>query len=881
MNRVRAASARTPKWRAAGGVAVIAAIGAGVATHAGPFDAGASSHREAPLIAGDPRADNTDVYAFVSPDAPDTVTMIADWIPFEEPTGGPNFYTWADDTEYELHIDNDGDALADVTYTWVFDTVVRDANEQFLSNTGQVTSLTDPDLNVYQTYDLTMTVAGGSTTNLLGNGNGVTDPGDPIAAPSIAGAASMPDYTPLRDQAIRDLPGGGKTFAGQADDPFFLDLRVFDLLYGGDASELGQDTLAGYNVNSLAIQVPKSALAINGDATNNPVVGIWSTTSRRSAAVAGDAAPDNQFVQVSRLGNPLVNEVVIPLALKDAFNSISPEVDATVTPVVNKVLDPTLPKLIQAIYGVPAPAANRNDLFEIFLTGISKANAGVDGDPNVVLPVDLNSQDLNADAQSARGGGVPFRPSEMLRLNMAVPPAATPNSYGVLAGDVAGFPNGRRLTDDVVDIAIQAVEGAAQQGALIPALSSLDSVDRNDRSFGAAFPYLALPHVDAVNLGTEQSPRAPQYVGVNPERLLDTRSGAKPVAGRTVTLKVAGMGSSLVPGDASLVFLNLTADATDAGGFVTAYPCDQPMPTASNFNPVAGRTTTALVASKLSAAGTVCLFTSAPTHLIADVQGYSPSTSTVVATQSRILETRAGAGQIGYSGVSPAAGSTIELTVAGKGNPAVPADAQAAILNVTATESAGSGYLTVYPCGTTRPTASNVNTAAGETRANLVPAKLGPAGKVCVYTTVATDVIVDLAAYVPAGASLVTTVPERVLETRPLAGRINYSGAKPTDGQTIELKVTGFGNSKIPADAGSVFLNLTATESTTGGWATVYPCGSPRPDASNVNYKDTDTSNMVLARIGEGGRVCIYTSTATHLVADINGYFPDTMLAGS
>ena len=149
---------RSPRrWRryvaAASGVAL---VGGAAAVAGGPLGIGASSHREAPLIAGDPRADNTDVYAFVSPDAPDTVTLISNWIPFEEPNGGPNFYTWADDTRYNIKIDNDGDALADLTYTWVFDTVTRDPNEQFLSNTGQVTSLDDPDLNVYQTYDLTV-----------------------------------------------------------------------------------------------------------------------------------------------------------------------------------------------------------------------------------------------------------------------------------------------------------------------------------------------------------------------------------------------------------------------------------------------------------------------------------------------------------------------------------------------------------------------------------------------------------------------------------------------------------------------------------------------------------------------------------------------------
>ncbi len=389
-----------PQWKR--GVALgagIAVIGGAFAYQAGPSPVTASSHREAPLIAGDPRADNTDVYAFTSPDDPSSVTFISNWIPFEEPNGGPNFYTWANDTKYNIKVDNNGDAVADLTYTWIFSTVVRDGSRDFLSNLGPVTSLDDPDLNVYQTYDLTVTDGAGVTTVLAGDGDGLHSDGDPIAAPSIAGAASMPDYTPLRDQAIVDLAGGGKTYAGQADDPFFLDLRVFDLLYGGDASKVGQDTLAGYNVNTVALQLPKAALALNGNATGNPVIGVWSTTDERKTGAAGDLDPAN-FAQVSRLGNPLVNEVVIPLALKDAFNTIRPDQDATIPAAVDAVQNPRLPELVNAIYGVPVPPTPRNDLTEIFLQGISNANAGLSGDPAVVLPVDLNSLGLNTDVSA-------------------------------------------------------------------------------------------------------------------------------------------------------------------------------------------------------------------------------------------------------------------------------------------------------------------------------------------------------------------------------------------------------------------------------------------------------------------------------------------------
>lgn len=455
------------------------ATGLGILTLA-PGISAASSHREAPLIAGDPRADNTDVYAFTSPDRSDTVTLAANWIPFEEPNGGPNFYQFADDARYNIKIDNTGDGNADITYSWRFRTITRDAGGQFLYNTGPVTSLNDPDLNIRQVYDLTVTTSRGTSTVLRGA---------PVA-PSNVGKASMPDYATLRSQAVRNAPGGGKAFAGQAEDPFFADLRVFDLLYGGDLSERGQDTLAGYNVNSVALQIPKKDLALRGNATRNPVVGIWSTTERRGVQVTDSrtTSAHTDWKQVSRLGNPLVNEVVVPLKYKDAFNTLNPSQDRTVQPVVDKVLDPILPKLIQKVYGVPAPKPPRKDLAEIYLTGICKACGPI--------KADLNAHRLNKDAPLGK-----IVPAEELRLNMAVPPTTKPNRLGVLAGDLAGFPNGRRLADDVIDISLQAVEGAAQTGKLVPALAAGDKVDANEVPFGTRFPYLALPHSKSVNSG--------------------------------------------------------------------------------------------------------------------------------------------------------------------------------------------------------------------------------------------------------------------------------------------------------------------------------------------------------------------------------------------
>jgi hypothetical protein len=441
--------------------------------------AAGSSHREAPLISGDPPVDNTDVYAFVSPDKPDTVTLIANWFGLQEPNGGPTFYPWATDANYDINIDGDGDARPDLTYRWNFRTDDRRGNATFLYNNGPVTSLDDENLLFRQSYTLTLIDWKGKQKTLIQSGK---------VAPSNVGPASMPDYGTLRDAAITDVPGGGKSFVGQADDPFFLDLRVFDLLYGGNLSETGQDTLRGYNVNTIALQVPKSALAVKGDPQRNPVIGVWSDTERQSMVLRkpGEQRSDGPFVQVSRLGNPLINEVVVAAGMKDRFNALTPDQDRKVPELVNRVTDPEVPKLIQAIYGIPAPATPRNDLVEIFLTGITTKADGP-------IKADLNSQLNNADVDPKR-----FAPSEQLRLNVSIPPAQDPNRLGVLANDLQGFPNGRRLTDDVVDIALQAMEGAAVSG-IVDALKDGDRVDANNTTFGTSFPYVALPNNTAVN----------------------------------------------------------------------------------------------------------------------------------------------------------------------------------------------------------------------------------------------------------------------------------------------------------------------------------------------------------------------------------------------
>ncbi|MGW0659226.1 DUF4331 domain-containing protein [Streptodolium elevatio] len=485
-----AAHISAPRRRLTPAVALLGA-GAFLATATvalpGSGPAGASSHREAPLIATSPQLDNTDVYAFVSPDKTDSVTLIANFVPFQEPNGGPNFYPFAADARYNLNVDADGDAKPDVTYRFTFKNQDKRGTSTFLYNNGPVTSLDDENLLFRQTYTVEEIRPGKAPRKLVENA---------VAAPSNVGKASMPNYGALRDAALTDVPGGGKVFAGQTEDPFFLDLRVFDLLYGGDLSEVGQDTVAGYNVNTIALQLPKNTLALNGDAARNPVIGIWSTTERRGFDIVTEDGKNRdwgKFVQVSRLGNPLVNEVVVPAALKDRFNALTPDQDAKVPELVDRVNNPEVPQLIEKIYGLKAPATPRADLVEIFLTGIAKATNGP-------IQADLNSQLLNKDVDPKK-----FVPAEELRLNMSVPPAAKPNRLGVLGGDLAGFPNGRRLTDDVLDIELQALEGAAATGKLVPALAKGDMVDVNNKGFGNSFPYVGLPEYWPVNRALPKS----------------------------------------------------------------------------------------------------------------------------------------------------------------------------------------------------------------------------------------------------------------------------------------------------------------------------------------------------------------------------------------
>jgi len=464
------------KLLALSALGVIAAAAVLALMMGGPTPLGeASSHREAPLISGDPLADNTDVYAFVSPDNPNTVTLISNWIPLEEPAGGPNFHKFGDAPEYvyDFRIDNNGDAIEDVTYEFRFKTRVQNPNT-FLYATGPITSLTDADFNIRQSYDVVRR-AGWQASTL---GSNLPTP------PVNIGPTSTPSYAALAGAAVRDLAGGRKVFAGQRDDPFFVDLgAVFDLAtirnLPGNAGG-GVDGVGGFNTHTIALQVPISDLArpgcnVNDNADADCVIGVWSTTKKARISILredGGAPVTAGQTQVSRLANPLVNEVVIPLGKKDRFNASRPKDDGQF---LSHVTDPELAGALNALYGLGAPTTNRQDLVAVFLTGI----------PGLNKPANV-------------------RASEQIRLNVAIDPSATPNRFGVLGGDNAGFPNGRRLADDVTDIELRAVCGITYQIFVDPSFtpnavcSQLgDGVDANDVAGGdflPSFPYVQTPH---------------------------------------------------------------------------------------------------------------------------------------------------------------------------------------------------------------------------------------------------------------------------------------------------------------------------------------------------------------------------------------------------
>jgi Domain of unknown function (DUF4331) len=449
-------------------VAVAAALAA--VAIAVPLSIG-SSHREAPNIMLDPSADNTDVYAWTAPGAEGALTLASNWIPGEVPANGPNFFRFDDRARYYNNIDNNGDGVADIRYRFTFDTEIRNPNSFLYAGPG-TSGFDDPKLNVVQRYDVVRETYNGKgklkQARKVGNNL-------PVAPPNI-GPKTFPNYGNFVGAATRTLKDGTKLFVGSRDDPFYVDLgAAFDAInvrVGTGNQGGGKDDFSDYSTSTTVMQIPERLVTRDGKAVasadaTNAVVGVWSSTERRRLEVtnadfnAQSKKGGQKWVQVSRLGNPLVNEVVIPLGMKDRFNRTTPDRDAELYG--QFVTEPELAKVLNALFGVNAPETNRTDIVQAVLQGIPGLNE-----------------------HKGKFAGTPV---DTLKLNLGVPATDSPNRFGVIGGDNAGYPNGRRPEDDVVDIDLQVIAGILVDNPVPVG----DGVDGNDKPFLSQFPYLAAP----------------------------------------------------------------------------------------------------------------------------------------------------------------------------------------------------------------------------------------------------------------------------------------------------------------------------------------------------------------------------------------------------
>ncbi|MGD9764492.1 MAG: DUF4331 domain-containing protein [Candidatus Binatia bacterium] len=489
-----------------------------------PSAAGASSHREAPAISEDPAVDDTDTYAFVSPEHPDRVVLIGNWFPAEEPSGGPNYFRFSDAARYRINIDRDGELpVDDIVYEFAFTTEVRSPEDPtdpavgtFLAATGPITALDDATYNLRQYFTVSKIVNGTRGTPIDRDVGGRRL----LSPPNNIGPFSTPNYPALATAAVYDIGDGVRVFAGQRDDAFFVDLgAVFDglqlrpitgTLRQDNPARLGQpgggkDALAGFNVHTIALEIPIDQLVT----TEQPILGMYTSASRPTMLVRSPEGDTHSadFVQVSRLGFPLANELFgsIP-TIKDQYNRAEPGGEFDVEVLLPRVRNPELTNLFRVLFpeafttmNLP-PQDNRLDLVAAVFTGVPGVN---------------------------KIGDEPA-PADLLRLNTSLGSAKRPgdegfSSLGVLGGDTTGFPNGRRPWDDVVDIELRVAAGVLYKALIDPespdfnvAPNNLlaDGVDVNDLPFLDAFPFLAhpsggkdTPHAGPVQ-GTPELPTA-------------------------------------------------------------------------------------------------------------------------------------------------------------------------------------------------------------------------------------------------------------------------------------------------------------------------------------------------------------------------------------
>jgi hypothetical protein len=477
-----------------------------------PTPLSAASHREAPITALDQKADITDWFAFVSPERPDRAIMILNVDPFLEPSNGPNYFPFDPGILYEFKVDNDNDAVEDITFQIRFTTEVRTPGV-FTGFVGgllgipPITALDGPGsdgLNLRQSYTVTMVTK--STREDLGFGQTL------FAVPTNVGPRTMPSYDLLRQQGIYTLSHEIRVFAGTVADPFFIDLgAAFDSLNfrksagggvlssqldGDDQHNYAPNTLAGFNVNSIVLEVPIKMLTRDGQihapSQKEAVIGTYGTTSRKQMSVLRESSSTDghhKFAQVQRMGNPLINELIIGTGSKDKFSTDDPQNDKQFA---DFFLNPLLAQIFSSI-GIPVPTGQRTDL----------------------LPLVQYMAPICPGCSAADAGPI----ADLLRLNTGILPTAVGQQkrLGFLAGDIAGFPNGRRPVDDVVDIAARAVAGILadpkQFGTPIG-----DGVNTGSSPLPATFPFVAPAYSgrDSAHAGPGQAGCTNQPNGICP-----------------------------------------------------------------------------------------------------------------------------------------------------------------------------------------------------------------------------------------------------------------------------------------------------------------------------------------------------------------------------
>ncbi|WP_329117917.1 DUF4331 domain-containing protein [Streptomyces sp. NBC_01465] len=469
MNKLRPRTLRRSVRHTAVTVAAGTVIATGIVAGPGTGSPEAASHVDAPTVAADAAVDGTDFYAFTSPDNPDTVTFVANYHPIIPPGNPTGFEPFATRTHYDINVDGSGDGKPETTYRWDF----WDEDLRPLSVGGAafgiVTSLDSPNLKFRQHYSLKR-ISGGREEVLVR---------DHVAAPPHAGLVQMPDYGALRTQATTALKGGGKTMAGQSADSFVFNVGVFALLKAGAPVLPPVNPTVLTNVNSIALQVPKSEVALGGDVNRNPVIGAWATASRHSLDLSEDLRKGaGSYRQVGRMGNPFFGESLfqdgLPTGTRggqaDRFNWATPDTDHKSAGLMKAVQDPDTPRSVHLLDSrIPVPAAPRKDIEELFLTGIPG----------------LNAHSMNKDASG-------LVPAEELRLNLTTPVSTKTSPWGPLGGDPQGWPNGRRPADDIVPVIFRRLMGEpGAKGApqLVPQVTIGSS-----KPFLGTFPYLATPH---------------------------------------------------------------------------------------------------------------------------------------------------------------------------------------------------------------------------------------------------------------------------------------------------------------------------------------------------------------------------------------------------